>query len=185
MKRARIRNNKNNKDREIIVNEEYSISKLLKIVFIISLIFSLFYIITIFVSKNISDDSDSSVKSTLVEDFDNKISFGELLTQEEEEYYVLATMESKYKNVGNYSAAYITLYNNYIKDYKEKENSLTIYNINLDNVLNKAYISDKNNITDDLSELRVNDEVLFKIKDKKIVEFYIGSKDILSALKKL
>ena len=51
--------------------------------------------------------------------------------------------------------------------------------------MNKAYISDKNNITDDLSELRVNDEVLFKIKDKKIVEFYIGSKDILSALKKL
>ena len=185
MKRAKIRVNKNKKNNEIKVSTEYSIKNLIKIVIIITLIFALFYLITIFASKKIVKDSDSSVKSTLVEDYDNKISFAELLNRKEEEYYVLATMESKYKNIGNYSASYINLYNNYIEDYKNKENALIVYKINLDNVLNKAYISDKNNITNDLSELKVNDEALFKIKDKEIVEYYIGSKHILTGLKKI
>ena len=69
-----------------------------------------------------------------------------------------------------------------------KLNSQEIYRqtiIELDNALNKKYYSEDSNITNDLLELKLNDEVLFKIKDGKIEKTYEGKDKIIEKLSKL
>jgi len=41
------------------------------------------------------------------------------------------------------------------------------------------------NISNEISELKLNDETLFKIKNGKIEEYFVGSKEILKALSTL
>lgn len=57
--------------------------------------------------------------------------------------------------------------------------------INMNEAFNQKFISDKSNIVDDINELKVSDETLFKIKDGKIEEYKIGSSDINSYLKEI
>ena len=110
-----------------------------------------------------------------------KITLNNLLDRKENEYYVLATMESLYGDI-NSEIKYMELYNNYIKEYSSLENALPFYSINLDDALNKNFISDELNISNNISEIKLNNEVLFRVKNQEIVEYFVGSKDILKAL---
>lgn len=177
MKAAKLR--KNTKKQEEINNvEQYSIKNMIIIVFIISIIFLLFYFITTFLVKPVIIDSTNNS----IEQIDStKITLGNLLNRNNKEYYVLCTKPSLYKENFNYNE----IYNNYINDYSKKENSLNFYSVDLDDALNKSYLSDKINISEDLTNLKVNDEVLFKIKDKKIESYYVGNSEIIKVLSKL
>ena len=175
MKKAKLV--KNNKKQEIIEKDSYSLKSFLLIILVLVIILGIFYFITTLVVKPVNPtDNDNGV--TIIDE--TKITLNNLLNRKEKEYYVLATKENN-----NTQADYQMLYNNYINEYKKQEQSLTFYNVNLDDALNKVYISDKLNISDDLSELKVNDDILFKIKDNKIEEYFAGSKDILKELSTL
>ncbi len=179
MKVAKIAKTKEKK-MEIITEDEFSIKKLAIITIIIILVLALFYFITtLFINKEENSKDDDIVV------FDSsKITVGQLLDRKEDEYYVLALRKSLYSS--SYSDInYYTIYSNYIKAYNEKEDSLKFYTIDLDDVFNKSFISDTNNITEDLSNLKLKDEVLFKIKDSKIEESYIGNTNIIDALSNL
>ena len=176
MKKAKLV--KNNKKQEIIEKDSYSLKSFLLIILVLVIILGIFYFITTLVVKPVNPtDNDNGV--TIIDE--TKITLNNLLNRKEKEYYVLATKENN-----NTQTNYQTLYNNYINEYKKQEGVLTFYNVNLDDALNKGYISDKLNISNDLSELKVNDDILFKIKDNKIEEYFAGSKNIhkqLSTLK--
>jgi hypothetical protein len=101
------------------------------------------------------------------------------LNRKETEYYVIATKPSLYES------NYISLYNNYINKYKQKEDSYSFYYVDLDNALNKNYMSGDLSITSDISKLQLNDEVLFKIKDGIIEKYYVGKDKILDKLSKM
>lgn len=175
MKKAKLV--KNNKKQEIIEKDSYSLKTFLLIILVLVIILGIFYFITTLVVKPVNPtDNDNGV--TIIDE--TKITLNNLLNRKEKEYYVLATKENN-----NTQANYQTLYNNYITEYKKQEGALTFYNINLDDALNKGYISDKLNISNDLSELKVNDDILFKIKDNKIEEYFAGSKNILKQLSTL
>lgn len=175
MKKAKLV--KNNKKQEIIEKDSYSLKSFLLIILVLVIILGIFYFITTLVVKPVNPtDNDNGV--TIIDE--TKITLNNLLNRKEKEYYVLATKQNN-----NKEANYQTLYNNYINEYKKQENALTFYNINLDDALNKGYISDKLNISNDLSELKVNDDILFKIKDNKIEEYFAGSKNILNQLSTL
>ena len=174
MKKAKLaRNSKKQEEKEI---ETYSIKQLLTIILIVLLVFVVFYIITTFVVKPLSSSNNDT---TTVIDSD-KITFNNLLNRKESEYYVLATKASLYNSYGS-KVNYIEMYERYISDYS---GDLKFYRIDLDDALNKNYIGDEN-ITDDLSKLKVNDEVLFKISDGKIENYYVGSQSIVKALSSL
>lgn len=177
MKAAKLR--KNTKKQEEINNvEQYSIKNMMIIVFIISITFLLFYFITTFLVKPVIIDNTNNS----IEQIDStKITLGNLLNRNNDEYYVLCTKPSLYKENFNYNK----IYNNYIADYSKKENSLNFYLVDLDDALNKSYLGDKINISEDLTDLKVNDEVLFKIKDKKIESYYVGNSEIIKVLSKL
>ena len=175
MKKAKLV--KNNKKQEIIEKDSYSLKSFLLIILVLVIILGIFYFITTLVVKPVNPtDNDNGV--TIIDE--TKITLNNLLNRKEKEYYVLATKQNN-----NTQANYQTLYNNYITEYKKQEKALTFYTVNLDDALNKSYISDKLNISNDLSELKVNDDILFKIKDNKIEEYFAGSKNILKQLSTL
>lgn len=176
MKKAKLI--KNNKKQETqIEKDSYSLKSFLLIILVLVIILGIFYFITTLVAKPVNPvDTNNGI--TIIDE--TKITLSNLLNRKEKEYYVLATKQNN-----NTQANYQTLYNNYINEYKKQEDALTFYNINLDDALNKSYISDKLNISNDLSELKVNDDILFKIKDNKIEEYFAGSKNILKELSTL
>ena len=51
--------------------------------------------------------------------------------------------------------------------------------------MNKSYISTENNITSNLEEFKISDEVLMHIVDNEIEESFIGIKEISSKLSEL
>ena len=90
-------------------------------------------------------------------------------------------MKSLYYKQSNYD----DIYQKYIDDYSSRENSLPIYNVDLDDALNKNFVSSDLNISDNIEDLKLNDEVLFKIKDGKIEKYSVGNKQIIEQLSNL
>lgn len=166
---------------KIIENDEaYSIKNIIKILSILVCLFFTFYTITFFLVKDrkVNNDNVQSVIDT------SKIIMSQILNRNEEEYYVIATKPSLYSS-SYVDTNYINLYNNYINTYKQKEDALMFYYVDLDSALNKNYFGNSLNIVDDISELKVNDEILFKIKNSKIEKTYIGKSNILDKLSRL
>lgn len=161
------------------VIESYSIKNMLAIVISISIVFAIFYVITTYVVKN-NKEITSNNNVAVIDS--SKIVLSQLLNIKEKEYYVIATKTNDNSYI---DANYLKLYNNYINEYKQQENSIPFYYVNLNDALNKNYLSDKLNITNELKELKLNDEVLFKIKDGKIEDSFVGSDKILKNLSSL
>lgn len=179
MKTARIRNNNKKEQKEVIIEEEYSLKKMIMIIVSIILIFLVFYLITTLVVKPVKENNKNN---NITEIDSTKITLNHLLDRKESEYYVLATKSSLYDSL---NINYETIYNQYITDYSKKENSLTFYKSNLDDALNKGFIGEEINITENLEELKLNDEVLFKIKDGKIDSYSVGHSEIVKVLSEL
>jgi len=176
MKVAKI---KKQKDKKVeVVNESYSFMTMLKLVLVILITFIAFYLITYFVVK---DKKGETVVNEVTEIDSSMITFSGLLNRKESEYYVLA-YDSK---IDNDKTNYIALYDNYINNYSSKEDSLAFYKIDIRDALNKAFVGEDMNISDELEKLTVNDEVLFKIKDGKIEKTYIGNEKIIDKLSRL
>ena len=164
------------------IDESYSLKKFIFIILILVLVFAIFYFITILVvrpskEQNLSNNTSSQIDTS-------KILIGQLLDRNENEYYALAIKPSLYNDYSS-KIDYVQIYNKYIGDYKSRDNSLKFYTIDLDDALNKNYLSDKTNITDNLSELSISDEALFKVNNGKIEKYYVGSESIINALSQL
>ena len=180
MKKAKLI--KANQKQEINdIQESYSIKNLIKIILILVIVFAVFYFITTLVVK----PAKGTVQNNAVAEIDStKITLSHLLDRSEEAYYVLVTKESLY-NSFNSKINYSEIYDKYISDYSKKEESLPIYKVDLDNALNKNYVSDEFNISDNVNEIKLNDEVLFRIENHKIKDYYVGSEDIVKTLSEL
>ena len=178
MKVAKIK--KSSIKEQPIQEETYSIKNMIKILIILLLIFALFYFVTTFFVKDIKIGEDNSV--AVIDT--SKITLNQLLSQKEKEYYVIATKESLYDSP-YIETNYIGLYNEYINKYIQEEKSLKFYYVDLDDALNKKYLSDELNIVNEISELKTNDEILFKIKNNRIEKTYVGKKKIIDKLSRL
>ena len=178
MKTARIR--KKEKKETKVIEQEYSIKSMVKIILTISIVFCSFYLITkLFVKPSSETETTPSVVDN------TKITMNQLLNRKQDEYYVLATKSSLYNKSSYQNTNYVEIYNSYINKYMEQEDSLNFYYIDLDNALNKTYFGEKMNITEDISKMVLNDEVLFKIKSGKIEKTYNGKDKIIDKLSRL
>ena len=154
------------------------LKKMIMIVVILVVLFFVFYFITTLV---INPSENENQTNEITEIDKTKITINHLLDRNESEYYVLATMESMYPHEINYKE----IYNKYINDYTSKDNALKFYSVDLDDALNKSYLGEKMNITNKLVDLKINDEVLFKIKNGKIENYYVGNSKIVDFLSNL
>lgn len=178
MKIAKLR--KREEEKKVDMSESYSMKSMIKILFVLLLVFGVFYLITFFVVSAPEPEDNNSV---VVLD-STKITLSQLLNRKESDYYVIATKASLYQS-SYVETNYVEFYNNYINEYKQKENSLAFYYVDLDDALNKKYLSEELNITDEISELKLNDETLFKITNGKIEKTYVGKDEILDLLSNL
>ena len=176
MKVARIKEKKVEKNNKIEISQnEYSIKKIILTLVIVAAVFFLFYFITILIVKPNEKTQDENKTPVILDP--TLITLNHLLDRKENEYYVLASKSDTKPNFND-------IYDGYLSDYKNKEEALKVYKVDLSDSFNDSY-KGETNITNDLGELKVNEDVLFKIKDKSIVEHYIGSTDIIDALSKL
>ena len=176
MKKAKLIKTEKKEEKQI-EKDTYSLKNLLTIIILIVVTLGIFYFITTLVVDPVEQND---INNTITEIDSTKITLNNLLNRKESEYYVLATKEST-----NLQVNYIMLYNNYINEYKKEEKALPFYNVDLNDALNKNYIGEKLNISNEVSEIKLNDEVLFKVKDGKIEKYFVGSKDILNVLSNL
>ena len=185
MKAAKLRKTDylTRKEEEEVI-EEYSVKSLVKIFIILLVIFGIFYGITYLVVKNKKAEITEEEPYAVIDE--EKITISNLLNQNKEEYYVLITKESLYNKKGSITSDYKKLYEEKINAYKqEHEDALSFYKADLDDAINKSYVGEKTNITSDMSKLKIADEVLIKVKDKKVEKYYVGHKAILDKLKRL
>lgn len=180
MKAARIRKN-NKKENVETIEQGYSVKTMLLLTLILAIVFIIFYFITTLVVKPVEQIENKPITELDL----SKITVNNIFNRSEEEYYVLATQKSLYSKSNYSSINYEDIYNKYINDYSSKEESLPFYTVDLDDAFNKAYVGTDLNVTENLDDLMLNNEVLFKISDGKISKYYVGNTEIVKALKKL
>lgn len=152
--------------------------KLIKIILVVVIIVVAFYGITVLITKLQKEESQErnheSVPAVIQYE---EIVLGTLLNQPESEYYVLVDKEEN---------AYTSLFDSYLETYNGTENALTVYRANMDSVFNQFYVAEKSVLQPNrMSEFRVADFTLLKIKNKKIVEAYEGIDSVEKVLKEL
>ena len=169
----------NNKKTEniSISNDKNEFKRLLKIILIVSAIFIVFYGITILVTKQekntIKNENKTSEKAQI--QYDN-IMIGTMLNHGGE-YYVL---------IENSDDIRLTEYNSLIENIKNVEDSTTIYKANLTDSFNKPYIGkEEKYYVNDISEFKVKETTLVKIKDGKIEAAFDNYNAIKNKLKEL
>ena len=165
-------NKQNNK--KIVLNDNYdnySIKNII-ITFICVLAFlAIFYFITVIVVKDKNDEE----QQTEVSYEKSKILVSQLLSKPESEYYVLATTA---KEDSDMKEVYETYYATYLKD-----DDTVLYYINLDDAMNSNYVTEEDNITDDLTKLTVSQDTFFVIVDGHISVAYSGYSEIVKYIK--
>lgn len=107
------------------------------------------------------------------------VTISNMLSKKESDYYVLAYKSESGKKTN------LDIYNAYIKDIKDKNADFKLYKVNLGDAMNKSYISTENNITNNLDEFKIADEVLIHVVDNEIEDSFVGINEINSKLSEL
>ena len=151
--------------------EQQEIKKFLIILLIVVLIVVGMYFLTKDVVKN-KEDKKEETKTEVTFDY-SKIILGELLNRPYDEYYVLI-YNSKDPKVNTYS--------NFVSTYKANEKSLKIYIADLNDSMNEKFYSkeESNPKAKSISELKLSDLTLIKVKNKQITK-YVENQDSIKA----
>ncbi len=183
---AKNKTKKNNKNKEIkqTKKEEQkikldvkgstdseSISKIIKYLIVVVIIFGGVYFLTDYITNH---SSNSNYKKQVGEATiqNDKILAGSTFNKSDDEYYVLF-----YDVTGD--STYTDLYSS----YKEKEEHLPIYYVDIKEGLNSKFIGeDINEEPTDISELKVNGPTLIKISNKEVEEFITNTDEIKEKL---
>ena len=156
--------------------ESFSIKEFVIVVVSVTLIFGLIYLLTVGAGK--LGWFDEHYTKPAIEEAEisyDDILVGTILNRSEYEYYVaLGDME-------NGNTTYLA---GLVSAYKNKENALKIYIVNLSDGLNKSVVSDESNtMVSNVNDLKINDQTLLHIKNKKVVESFVGIDNIENVLK--
>lgn len=153
------------------MQEGNEVKKLIQIIIIVVIILFVFYGLTVIITNHKKDIKriDEDTINTVIE-YD-KILVSDIYNQQEDSYYILATLEND-KN--------LKTYNSKINNYREKENSIKIYTLNLNSAFNKKYIKETSDFS--LEYPNFKDSTLLKIENHEIIASYEGSKEILTEL---
>ena len=147
------------------ISSKTEITNAVKCIIAVVLIFVLMYFLTIYITKNSTDSVIKKTKENTTIQYD-EILAGTSFNQKEKEYLVLfynldEDTEDKYYSLRS--------------EYKEKEESLPIYYVDLSSSLNESCIStEKNEDATNASELKINEPTLIKFSNGKIQEYMTG-----------
>lgn len=153
-------------------NNDTEISKLIKLIIVVSLIVLIFYGLTVLVNQEKEVENPDTPASIQYDE----ILIGNVLKQPNEEYYVMIYDDEDYDT---------SLYSTYLDLYKQKDEAIRIYTSQLNNPLNQNFKAEKSNLNiNDISDLKVQSSTLLKIDNGKIEEFYEGE-ELVEYLKEI
>jgi len=155
------------------ISNENEMIKFIKMIIIVTIIFALFYILTMFINEKekVKTNTDKQVSIQYGE-----ILIGNIFNQSEKNYYVLVT-ETEDLNAKVYEA--------YLSNYSTKKDSKKYYTATLDNLFNSKYKAEETKLSNNLSELKFANTILLEIKDGKIIKSYETDQKIRSFVKQL
>lgn len=159
------------------MEDKYSIKELITFIIIILVVLGIFYGITVLVTnkKNNTKSSDASTSTEENTKIDyEKILAQNALSQKDENYFVYA-----YTN----SDENVSTYNNDLVTYKNKEDALKVYYVELDNAFNKNNFASESNFED--GKVIFKATTLLKVNNGSIVEKYETKEEITNALTSL
>ncbi len=142
----------------IDIDTSTSFSGTIKVIVAILVIFVLFYLLTVVILNHRSSkiETNSSIEYT-------KILAGSTFKIKSNDYLVFF-----YDSTSDDSSDYAEL----VSKYRNKKKSLEIYTVDLNEGLNKRYISsDANKDVQSIKDLKVNGATIIRIKDHKNVSY--------------
>lgn len=150
-------------------------SRVIKITIGVLVVLALVYFGTAILSGEIKlkKEKKEEVKTTINY---TEIMAGETFNRSPIDYYVIF-----YKSSDNYGSYYSSLVNT----YKAKAESLPFYFVDLDKKVNKEYLIEDNDTTEysrpsDISNLKVSNPTILRIRNKQVFEFITGKDDVLN-----
>ena len=147
------------------------------LIIVIIFVLAIYFLTRIFVTKDLFNNNDDNETQTVEGTINyNVTSIGSMLNKAEDEYYVLIY------NTDDLRAIY---YSGLMSNYTRGENALKVYFADLDKELNQKFYDPENTNLDvtDISDLRVGDLTLLKIKDGRITDALTTEEDIANELK--
>lgn len=156
------------------INNEYNMLTLIKIVIVVTVIFLVFYGLTIIIKQD-KKNPESENKTPVTIQY-NEILIGNIFDQNNDNYYVL---------IEDNDDIQVQVYETYLNQYSKKENAKRVYTAKLNNMFNKQYISEEINLSDNIVEFKVSGTTLLEISNKKIVNSYKNKAEIIELLKSI
>ena len=157
------------------MEDKYSIKQMIIFIIVILIILGIFYGITLLVTKNKNNDTNTEIETNEEATIDyDTILVQNIFKQSSSSYYVFAYIDDDEN---------LSTYNNDIVSYKNNENALNVYYVELSSAFNKNYVSEESNFE---SEYPIFKETTFlKIENNKISEVYEGKTEITTILSNL
>lgn len=153
-------------------SNDTEISKLIKLIIVVSLIVLIFYGLTVLVNQEQEVENPDTSASIQYDE----ILIGNALKQPNEEYYVMIYDDEDYDT---------SLYSTYLDLYEQKDEAIRIYTSQLNNPLNQNFKAEESNLDiNDISDLKVQSSTLLKINNGQIEEFYEGE-ELVEYLKEI
>ena len=150
----------------IIEEETINLKNIIKLFIVILVLFIIFYGLTILIVNKRNNKKDKDHKYSGIETKSNDIVISDILSKDEDKYYVIAINGDS------------TIYDLYISSMKEK-----LYNIDLNNALNKGILGSETVITEDPRDIKISDTTLFVVENHIITEYYVGDEEVVNKLK--
>lgn len=146
------------------------------LIIVIILILGIYFFTRIFVTKDLLNNEEEEKEILEGTVNYNLTMIGSLFNKPESEYYVMIY------NTENLRSIY---YSGLMTNYARNENALKVYFADLDKELNQKFYDPENTNLDvtDISDLRVGDLTLLKIKDGRITDALTTEEDIANELK--
>lgn len=157
----------------VVSNDNDKISNVLLVSACILLIFSIFYGVTVFMTRD-SRKTDDKKETTI--SYYNILLGSSFDKKSDEDYYVI------YYDMSD-SEIYST-YSQMVGKYRSS-GELSLYDVDMSSEFNNSYVSDTSNReATNASELKINGPTLIKFSNGKIAEYYEGDTEISGVLSK-
>ncbi len=167
-----------NKKLNYISEEQKEVKKfIIVLIGLIILIVGIYFFTKAFITKDLFKDNEEIKYTDGVINYDIAI-VGNMLNRPFDEYYLIAFDSENNK---------ATYYNALISKYMSKEKKLKIYHIDLNNELNKKYITTDNNVSknfENIEKLKLGEVTLIKVENKKVTNFITNIDEISKELTK-
>ncbi len=164
------------KEKIVYTNSDTDYKKVLKVGFIVLIIFVAFYFLTIYLTSR-PDTSNNLVNKETTDYIQyEKILAGESFNMKDQDYLVLYYDETSSELKSEFTTMITT--------YKEKEEHLPVYIVNTADAINQQFVGEESNTSpSQVTDLKIKDSTLIHFTDKEVIDYIEGKDQINDYLK--